>query len=536
MKQKSNMKHSFANVPKAEISRSAFDRSHSYKTTFDSDYLIPFLVEEVLPGDSFQVSTTLFARMMSALTVPSMDNLHLDTFYFFVPNRLVWENWQRFMGERDPNPDSSISFVIPTLTYAATGNQGGRHLGGYFGIQSEKQLVGINVLPYRAYNLIYNSWFRDQNLQESIFIAKDDGPDAWGAGWPDGNYIVRKRGKRPDYFTSCLPWPQKGDAVSIPMTGDAPISGLGKHDQTFGGSTQAAYETDGTRPTYASFAFIDGVGGGSAEWLAEEGDTGYPNIYANLSNVGATTINELREAFALQKLLERDARGGTRYTELVKSHFGVTSPDSRLQRPEYLGGNSKPIMINPVEQTSVTAGTPQANVAAFGTGINQGGGFSKSFTEHGYIIGILNVRADVTYQKGVDRMWSRSTKNDFFWPALQHIGEQAVLSKEIFADTTGDDELVFGYQERFAEYRSKQSLITGQLRSVHGTSLDLWHLSQDFGGSRPTLSAAFILSSTPLDRCLAVTSEPQFVLDSYIKMKVVRPMATYSVPGLIDHF
>jgi hypothetical protein len=528
-KQHSVMKHDFSRVPHIDIERSSFDRSHGYKTTLDSGYLIPMFVDEVLPGDTFNLKTHLFGRLSTPIN-PFMDNLHLDTFYFFVPNRLLWDNWEKFNGEQD-NPGDSTDFLVPKVN-TPSGGHSNETLYDYFGIPTNEDIESVNNLHGRAYNLIYNEWFRDQNLIDSVKIDKGDGPD------DPADYVLRRRGKRHDYFTSCLPWPQKGDAVSIPLTGNAPITGLGKINQSYTEVNRTAYETSRTSTvTYANSSVIDG-GSPNTGVLVEEdpNNSGFPAIFADLSDVAAATINDLRQAFQIQRLLEKDARGGTRYTEIIKSHFGVTSPDARLQRPEYLGGGSTPIYIDPVPQTGSTdATTPQGNLAAYGTVQDSHHGFNKSFTEHGVLIGLVSIRADLTYQQGLNRMWSRSGRYDFYWPSLSHLGEQAVLSKEIYADGSVSDQDVFGYQERYAEYRYKPSMITGKFRSNDPQSLHNWHLSQDFS-ARPVLNEAFIQDDPPVDRVLAVQDEPQFLLDIYFKLHCARPMPMYSVPGLIDHF
>jgi hypothetical protein len=528
MARRSVMKHSFARVPHADIPRSSFDRSCGYKTTFDAGYLIPVLVDEVIPGDTLSVRMHGFGRLATPIH-PFMDNVFLDSFFFFVPNRLLWDNWERFNGAQD-NPTDSVDFLIPTMTTVAGFAEGS--LSDYYGIPTQVAGLEVNSLHHRAYNLIWNEWFRDENLQDSVVVDLDNGPD------DESDYVLLRRGKRHDYFTSSLPWPQKGDAVPLPLTGDAPVVGLGAPDQVFAAGPVNVYETGGSATTsYANYKNIAGTSSPLSVYAEEDpNNSGYMNVRADLSAVTAATINELRQAFQIQKLYERDARGGTRYTEIVRSHFGVISPDARLQRPEYLGGGSSPVNVNPVAQTSSTdATTPQGNLAALGTVAVDGHGFTKSFTEHGVIIGLVSVRADLTYQQGLNRMWSRQTRWDFYWPALARIGEQAVLSKEIYADGSAGDEDVFGYQERFAEYRYKPSLVTGAMRSNAAAPLDTWHLSQDFG-FRPVLNASFIEDNPPIDRVIAVPSEPHFLFDAYFSYKAVRPMPVYGVPGLIDHF
>ena len=524
----------FAEVPSADIQRSKFDRSHGYKTTFDAGKLIPIYVDEILPGDTFKMKSTAFARFATPLK-PIMDNIYLDTHYFFVPYRLVWDNWQYFCGEGELVGETLGDYEIPTTTITLNpANQDSPRIADYFGIPRNLDTSGnttISALPFRAYTLIWNEWYREENVVAKKAVATDDGPDSWGG------IEVYDRMKRHDYFTSCLPWPQKGDPVNIPLGTTAPVVTNNNEPLVYGASSGDQRNLEFNVISGAKSIGYTGANDASATTMKWGNETG---MVTDLTSATAVTINELRTAFQVQRMLERDARGGTRYIELILSHFGVRSPDARLQRPEYLGGGTSMVNINPVASTVSDIEAPQGNLAGVGTSVNKAG-FEKSFTEHGIIIGIVSARADLTYQNGTERFWYRKTRYDFYWPALAHLGEQAVLNREIYTNgTTGDptkpdDFAVFGYQERYAEYRYKPSRITGKFKSNDDTSLDYWHLSQDFE-TPPALNLQFMAENPPIDRVIAVPSEPQFLLDMWFNLKCDRPMPVYSVPGLIDHF
>ena len=569
----------FSQIPNSPIQRSVFDRSHDYKTTLDSGYLIPFFVDEVLPGDTFKLRVNAFVRM-NTLIAPFMDNVFMDTFFFFVPTRLVWDNWQRFCGEQK-NPGDSTDFLIPSLSGTNTFTNGSifDYMGLPTGVALDPTNTPINALPLRAYNLIYNEWFRDENLIDSIPVLTTDGPD------PVSNYTLRKRAKRHDYFTSALPWPQKGPSVDVGLTGNAPVRGFGQgtewiygsgtlpsgftggigsqyngldESQTlhvWGNKEMFTYDNNGNTMLYNGSGSYGNKPIGMQDSSAESNihpATGIfgkefsfngalkpsnpDSVYADLSGVSAITINDLRQAFQIQKFYEKWARGGSRYTETLRVMFNVISPDARLQRPEYLGGTHSRVNVVPTAQTSSTdAVSPQSNLSAFGVLGDSAHGFNKSFVEHGYVIGLVCLRADITYQQGLNRMWSRRQLFDFYWPTLAHLGEQVVYNKEIYTQGTADDNGVFGYQERYAEYRYKPSMITGKLRSTDAQTLDVWHLAQKFD-TLPKLNQDFIEENPPINRVIAVQNEPQFFADFWFDLKTSRPMPVYSVPGLVDHF
>lgn len=549
--------HRFSDAPAMYMKRTKFDRSHVYKTTFDSGKLIPVFVDEVLPGDTTRMSVNYFARLATPIK-PIMDNIYFDWFFFFVPNRLVWEHWQNFCFEQE-DPDDSTDYVIPTISASSkiTNSLVGS-LWDYFGlpINTTENLSGINSLPFRGVYLIWNEWFRDENLQKSVKIQKGDANEvldssriseqpSWVLNSPASSaypgYACPPRGKRHDYFTSALPWTQKGPGVSIGLAGTAPVQG----DFSISGfqtGTITAEDTDNKLQALAVAGKVGRISGYPeiTSWPTNNVTVGglkQSGLYANLDESSIFTINSLRTAFQMQKFYERLARGGSRYTEVLRSFFGVVSPDARLQRPEFLGSFTKMVNVNPIAQTSATDNTsPQGNLSAYGVTAAKFHGFTKSFVEHGYVFGFVCARADLTYQQGINKMWLRSTVYDFYWPTFAHLGEQAIELREIYAQGTAADSTVFGYQERYAEYRYKPSQITGKFRSsITDGNLDVWHLSQFFQNA-PTLNEEFIVEKPPISRIIAVQDEPEFLLDVGFRYTTVRPMPMFGTPGLVDHF
>ena len=514
-------------IARPDVPRSRFTGSWSHKTTIGAGGLYPFLVDEVLPGDTLQYNVTAYVRMSTPL-FPLFSDQRVDTFFFFVPCRLLWSNWRRFMGEQ-PDPASSIAFTIPQIVSPA-GGFSNLSLYDHFGVPGAGQIVGglsisINALPLRAYNLIFSEWFRDENLVAGVYLPTGDGPDTASF------YATFKRAKSHDYFTSALPWPQKFVAPSIPLLGSALVKGIGIN--AYNPAASGLTFTEAGSATPRSFAFSQGNAVLEANIVS-----GWPNVFADLSTASGVSINQLRESFLVQQLLERDARGGTRYTELIRSHFGVTSPDARLQRPEYIGGGSTPLAITPIAQTAPTTGLTVGALGAAGTASGSHSA-SVAATEHGYVIGLVNVKSELLYQQGLHKMWKRSTRFDFYWPSLAGLGEQAVLRGELFTNgQPTNDTAVFGYQERWHEYRTRTSEATGFFRSTTGATLDQWHLGQRFL-TAPVLGATFIEDTPPMSRVLAagaLSAEQQYLCDILISRVAVRPIPTFGTPVSLGRF
>nr|WNN13235.1 MAG: major capsid protein [Microviridae sp.] len=544
-----------------DISRSRFDRTSTVKTSFNVGDLVPFYIDEVLPGDTFDVSTAKVVRMQP-MVAPPMDDLFLDTYYFFVPNRLVWEHWTNLMGENDTTSwYPTVDYSVPQLISPQNGGWSIGTIADYFGIPTGVSGLHVNALPFRAYAKIVNDWFRDENLVDPAVLTTGDATTQGSNGSTLSDY---EKGGKPfiaakyhDYFTSCLPSPQKGEPVTVPVSNvsvpiDIPVTTSTEILSGLTTNTPGMVLQNGpmlsTMQGYLSVA-------GSTVSLKQDtdidpirpiGGTDEPLMPVNLRAVGnaigsgfATSINELRMAFQMQKLLERDARGGTRYIEMIKSHFGVTSPDARLQRSEYLGGNRVRINVNQVVQQSATTSgsTPQGNPAGLSVTHDNADSFTRSFTEHGFVIGLMVARYPHTYQQGLERFWSRKSRFDYYFPVFANIGEQAVLNKEIYATGTDTDDKAFGYQEAWADYRYKPSRVSGEMRSAATKSLDVWHFA-DYYKELPTLSPAWIAEDkNNVDRVLAVSSKVsnQLWADIVINNRTSRPMPLYSVPGLIDH-
>lgn len=533
-----NSEYNFAQNPQVGVSRSRFQRNSDSKTTFNTGDLIPIYLDEVLPGDTHQIDVACVIRMATPI-FPVMDNAFCDFYFFFVPNRLLWEHWKEFMGENKETAwTPKTEYSVPQVTAPADGWEEGT-LADYLGLPTKIKGISVSALPGRAYGLIYNEWFRNQNVTQPTLVEVTD---ATTTGKNDGSTTndsaitlakPLKAAKVFDYYTGALPEPQKGEPITLPLTGSAKLILYKEADLKTKYDIEGQYtNTTWTDPhTYTGAEGTGDIGTNISNKKIANGWLG-----ADLSSVTAATINQLRQAFQIQKLLEKDARGGTRYREVLREHFGVISPDSRMQIPEYLGGYRLPINVSQVIQTSSTDGTsPLGNTAALSVTTMNKPMFTKSFTEHGFIMGLAVVRTDQTYQQGIERMWSRKSRYDYYWPVLANIGEQAILNKEIYAQGDTVDEEAFGYQEAWADYRYKPSKVTGLFRSNAAQSLDAWHYAQDYN-KLPTLSTAWMeQNDTEMKRTLAVQSQPDFIADFYFMNKTTRCMPVYSIPGLIDH-
>lgn len=544
-----NSEYNFAQNPQVGVSRSRFQRNSDNKTTFNTGDLIPIYLDEVLPGDTHQIDVACVMRMATPI-FPVMDNAYCDFYFFFVPNRLLWEHWKEFMGENKETAwTPKTEYSVPQVT-APKGGWAEGTLADYLGLPTKVEGISVSALPGRAYGLIYNEWFRNQNVTQPTLVEVTDATTTGkndGSGTNDSAITLAKPLKAAkvfDYYTGALPEPQKGEPIMIPLGGDAPIGAKRENGDEW---TNLALSNDRDLkiggPTDASFSRIVGLDTvADIYYNVFEGSANKPDdkknayLYADLSKVTAATINQLRQAFQIQKLLEKDARGGTRYREVLREHFGVISPDSRMQIPEYLGGYRLPINVSQVIQTSSSDETsPLGNTAALSVTTMNKPMFTKSFTEHGFIMGLAVVRTDQTYQQGIERMWSRKGRYDYYWPVLANIGEQAILNKEIYAQGNAKDDEAFGYQEAWADYRYKPNKVTGLFRSNAQQSLDAWHYAQDYD-ALPTLSTAWMeQGEAEMKRTLAIQSQPDFIADFYFMNKTTRCMPVYSIPGLIDH-
>jgi hypothetical protein len=568
-----NKNRYFAQNPTGiDILRSKFDRQSQHKTTMNTGDLVPIYADEMLPGDTVHMDMSALVRMSTPI-FPIMDNANIEFFWFFVPYRLVWNHWKEFMGENTETYwAQETEYEIPQLKFNTTKEGSGAaekgSIADYMGIPTKINGLSVSALPFRAYCLIWNEWFRSENVQQPVEVTMGDTDTYYTVmadntdyndvtGAQTGAKLLRSN-KPFDYFTAALPQPQKGAAVLLPLGLTAPVIGNG-NAIGFGDADTAKYAMQGGW-MYSTEKNEEGIklsstGGqegitngtsieattstpGHGKLLGLNRDPALSGVIADLSNATAATVNQLRQAFAIQRMLEKDARGGSRYTEIIRAHFGVISPDARQQRPEYLGGCKRSINVDQVIQTSSTdTTTPQGNTAAYSvTGVRDNK-FTKSFTEHGIIMCLATIRTDHTYQQGIERFWNRRKRTDFYFPALANIGEQAILNKEIYAQGTEKDNEAFGYQEAWADYRYKPSRVSAAMRSNYQTTLDSWHYA-DYYEALPTLTSNWMEETRAnVDRTIAVSEqlEDQFICDFYFNCTMTRPMPLYSIPGLIDH-
>lgn len=536
-----NTDNHFGNAPIKNIGRSSFKRPFSHKTSFNTGDIVPIYADEVLPGDTAKIHTAMLIRMTTPIN-PVMDNAWIDTYFFFVPRRLVWEHWKEFMGENTTDAwTQEIEYTIPQLKSPDTGWKKGTVGEKLYGIQGRK--ASVDACYARAYTLVYNEWFRNENLIEPAEVSLGD---ATTAGSNGSNYVtdlqkggvLAKAGKYADYFTRALPEPQKGPDVYLPLGESAPVNTRYGHHSVWTNPTESMHMVKATGDAIGTGNYNLGISNEALVMMS--GSVGTPtfgitpdNLWADLSQASAATINQLRQAFSIQRLFERDALGGTRYTEMIRAHFGVTSSDARLQRPEYLGGKRTPINISQVIQQSATDATsPQGNTAAYSLTIDNHDDFTKSFEEHGIILGLAVVRTEHTYQQGLDRKFSRKNRTDFYFPELSNIGEQYIKNKELFVQGTAEDEEAFGYQEAWAEYRYSNNKVTGELNSDYATPLDSWHYADDYD-RLPTLSQAWeVETDANVARTLAIQDQDQWIADFYFDQTWIRPMPIYSIPSL----